>query len=392
MKETVKELEKISTQIVDQFLKDYERYEDTIEDLKLDAMRLRESMTSGLSSQKSKLLELSEGYKDMRKQLREIGQRGREDLNKLSDTLKEIGEEGSKSLAKIDERINEMRRSIDDIANEGRQDIAGRAVELQDEIAEIQKSIDKLDADLLQERSINLGENRDEIDKMQEEMEELIEKRNALEGELSIATGSVSGAELAEARAQAEKTITEEIMERIAAEQQEKAKQIEALKQEREEEERAIEERAQEVTDAIEERSRALEEEQTEFREKMDERKQQIIDEYEVYKDKLEERKELDRGYFAFFEEQIRKSMTPLEEYWKQLDQVMSLESQVQSRIPSEYQLSLAPQEVQQSAREVILNIGTINVSNEADEDRLLKKMRRTLVDDAKLARLKIYN
>lgn len=262
---------------------------------------------------------------------------------------------------KLEEQIKAIEGNINSTIEWWRLEVAQRAIQIEDELLKIKEKESVLQSKIAQEQNESLNK----------ELLELQSKKEKLQAEIQIAKMHTDDDKLQEARRLSERTQTDILLERIDA---------------KVEEHLVEKERIEELKEA---------------------KKNQIRDEYEKYQALIEEKKALDTEYFNLFKERLNQQQAGIREsinLMKQLN-AMSWASSwstdwaralgwpvqwgrtylVGERWPELFTPGSSGQvRTWTSGGWITINMWGVTVNNEADENRLIEKMKRVLTQEAK--------
>lgn len=233
-----------------------------------------------------------------------------------------------RNIANLRKEIRAINDEIGTIGQEGTQDIATRLVEAQKELSELQN-------------------------KSTLEWDDMATIR-ALKEEIKLWKSLVTDADIQQAKEEAQKSEIQKIHERMQL---------------------AIEEKKQE---------RKLLKEQ--LREKLD----ALKEEENSYNLLVQNKKDLDKEYFEFFMEKIKEQQRETKETIRLLERMNQLQWgwNFVNNSPQVFNTPASSASTQSNNTNINVNLWGVTVSNQADENRLVEKIKQSFVQDARMFNL----
>ena len=293
---------------VEKIAEDFNFLKDKIKDYS-------EQIKSALGGQNDKMKELNDSLLNMHKGFQELKDKGREEINSLTDSIKELKNE------------------IKEIEQSWFSDIANRALDIKDELKEIDK---------------NLKDNTEDLEKQNE----LYSKQQDLLSELALAEKNITEEDLDRAREARDRTETEKILMRMEQAKLEKEQKIKDLEEEKELKEKNLKIEIKKYSQAME------------FK------REQIRQEQKTYEWLVEAKKILDEEYFSYFGEQIEEQKRSIMSAIDLMEELRNFDN--------------GGSQGQAWNTNINLNLGGVVVNNEADENRLVDKIKNELAKSVK--------
>jgi len=355
-----------------------------------------------------------------------LKEKGINEINKLWDQFIKLKEKGEQEIQKLKNQIDWLVESINNIEAKWFNDIANRALDIWKELESINKELEKEDLAI-------------------EKQNELLAKQIKLNEELNLAKKNITEEDIQKAQEERDKSSTQKILDRMQKDKeaaQLKINQIEIEIAKREEAHQLeLENKKIEIEQKIEEHNIILENKKIEieqkkeahkielmqFKEKAEEvkknimqeiqdyknmmaiKKNEIESEKEVYYNLVQTKKDLDKEYFSLFWEQIKKQLTQIEKVKLSMQEVRSFNDNnitwqrafgwpvnanksylVWERWPEIFTPGSSWNITNTWWWQPIININMwwVVVNNEADENRLIQKLKNVLVRETKLYNL----
>ena len=305
----------------------FESIQQKLEWVQVEATKMSDGIRQAITNQKSNIMGLAEEYR------------------------------------KLEDQIKQIELNIDATIEWWRLEVAQRAVQIEDELLKIKERESELQAKL----------NEEQNETTQKELEQLQTKKEKLKAEMQLAKVHTDDEQLQEARRLSERSQTEILLERIEA---------------KVEEHLAEKERIEELKEA---------------------KKQQILDEHEKYKELVEQKKSLDAEYFNLFQQRLNQQQAGIKEsitmmqrlnamsWWGSLlDWARALWWPVTANrsylVWENWPEMFTPassgrinNNVWWWGSTININMWWVVVNNEADENRLIDKMKRALIRETQL-------
>lgn len=294
----------------------------------------------------------------------------KDDYQKLKDKLKEVGDTGVKELQKIQDKLDEQASKMRNITGEWQMDVAKRLIEAQKELQAIK------DKQALGEWITN-----DEL-----------QKRFALEKEIALWESKTTWEERAKAIEESQKSEIQLILDKTAK----KLLDAEAERLE-----------IQKTYDA---KKIAIDKEKADITAQMEQRKTEMMSEFSLYQSLISQKKAIETEYFALFQKNIKQQMDKTMEAislvnqlkeksgWKTvwLDGARALGWPVSANrsylvgenwpeIFTPWASGKINNNPQASSPTININLGWVTVNGEADENRLVEKIKQALIRETQL-------
>ena len=245
----------------------------------------------------------------------------------------------------LSQQIKDIDISINWIKSEWLNELATRAVDLENSLTDVKKEIAWLTED-----------------STDEERKLLTEKQKQLQAELDLSKTRVTDNEIQSARIELEKTQTQKIIDRMNA------------------------------------RIAEAEEEKVRIQELMVLKKEEIRSEFEVHKAMVEAKIVLEQQYFDLFSSRIKKQQSEVQSVILKMKELLALQGKSSWSSVTEWVWSNSWPQVfnpnwwwiagSSTWWSVNINLWGVTVNNEADENRLVGKLKKALINEAKLFNL----
>ena len=307
---------------------------------------------AGVNKQKSKLLWLKDDYQ------------------KLKEKLKEVGETGVKELQKIQDKLDKQELKIKNITGEGQVDIATRLIEAQKELQAIK------DKQALGEWITN----------------EELQKRFALEKEIALGESKTTWEERAKAIEESQKSEIQLILDKTA-------KKLLEAEQDRLE--------TQKTYDA---KKLLIEQEKADVTAQMEQKKAEMMTEFALYQSLIAQKQAIETQYFSLFQKNIKEQMDKTMQAINLVNQLKEksggqtvwtdgaralgwpvyanrsyLVGENWPEIFSPWSSGKINNNPSSGWGNITINLGGVIVQNSADEDRLVDKIRKVLIRETQL-------
>lgn len=262
---------------------------------------------------------------------------------KLKDKLKEVWEKGAEELAKINLKLDEQLNKINWIKAGWKTEVANRALEIEKELTDLKKQ------------------------QTEEATNERTEQIKKLEAELLLAKQYAWDEALATARIEAQKTETQKIIDKT----NEKIKEWEA---ERLEIQKTYDLKKQEIAN-----------ETLAIQTQMDLKKQEMISEFDLYKSLINQKQKLEKWYFEAYGTRIRKQMEETTKAINLLDQL----AQKGGWLATSNNFIANPNTTTTAnstnkTSNININVWNVNASNPTEANSFIDKVKNALIQEAK--------
>lgn len=351
---------------------------------------------------------IREKYRSMKTNLGELATKAREWAKGVKEEYADMGSKFAEQIDEMKAKIAELDKEAAKKSAQGTTDVAARAVQAEKELADAQTALEDLRVRFKEEQG-TLQER--EWMKRQKEISEKEAEIERLKSEISTGVNFAGSEAMKKAAEEAKKSETQKIIDRIALEKVEFEEKRKALEDEMAKKTADHELEMARFREKAEAKKKQFEEEYAQDRKLALAKRDEINLEYQAYAAVMAQKKALDDAYFANFQTQVQAQATALESVMAKMAAVTNkgvtvsvdgaradggpvssgksylvgergpelfVPSQSGTIIPNGSSGSLS----------VSVNLGGVTVTNTADENRLVGKIKDALVREIKLARM----
>lgn len=369
----LKELALFQEQYLEEQKKYFQDLQNEIDRVKNSALKLKESLVNDIWKTKDSVLKLVDEFKRLQEEFEKLKEKWRQELEKLWEEFAKLKEKWKKEIEDLKKEIDKLNESILNIESKWFDDIAKRTLDIEKDLKEITKELEK--------------ENLEE-----EKRNELLQKQVKLNDELALAKSHITEEDIQRAILERDKTPTQRILEKMELDKKEAEAKILQIQEEIQKKTEAHNLELEQLKTKAEQKLIDIKKEEEDFKILMENKKQEILSEGQVYRNLVNEKKLLDEDYFNTFSERIKRQMKEIEDVRKSLEKLRETQwagvlwiNTSQNINTNSIRQNPINNTSQNNNNNVNINMWWVVVNNEADENRLVDKIKRVFIRDAQL-------